>query len=337
MWGPRSWKKPGSTKWFSNDYRARYYSPTFGRFISEDPLEFGGRDANLYAYVGNDPIDYTDPFGLRHLTDCEKRKLGPYIPKVDLDKADVHPGKVPWWFRFASEDFEGVTVGNDIYFRPDVYDPSTIAGLAKLGHELVHVGQYRNGMTRASYVWESLHHGYNDNKYEKPAYDKGDEIRNTMTKEKCGGCPSMSLPITLFLACLVALGCRDHQLERSFFDKPAGSRVERLRQYSLADQYKIFRYGNDFKEPPVMELADPIAERGAAAVPFLVDQLRASADDIAIRDILLIFETMEASRSYNVKADTSLMGVLASKVSGMKDKDWQAICLKKLQRIKDST
>ncbi len=44
-------------------YRARYYSPTLQRFISEDPLGFGGGDPNLYAYAGNDPIDLTDPSG----------------------------------------------------------------------------------------------------------------------------------------------------------------------------------------------------------------------------------------------------------------------------------
>jgi len=144
---------------------------------------------------------------------------------------------------------------------------------------------------------------------------------------------AMSMPLALALVCLIALGCRDHHLEESFFDKPAGDRVDRLRQYSLADQYKIFRYGNDVKEPPAMELSGPIAERGAAAVPFLMDQLNASADDIAVRDILSIFERMESSGSYDVKANISLMQLLAAKVSGMKDKDWQAICLKKLQRI----
>src|SRR5438093_8772101 len=34
-------------------YRARYYSPSLSRFISEDPLEFGGGQVNLYAYVMN--------------------------------------------------------------------------------------------------------------------------------------------------------------------------------------------------------------------------------------------------------------------------------------------
>ena len=45
-------------------YRARYYSPSLQRFINEDSIGLMGR-INLYAYVGNDPISYSDPFGLK--------------------------------------------------------------------------------------------------------------------------------------------------------------------------------------------------------------------------------------------------------------------------------
>lgn len=44
-------------------YRARYYHPTFGRFVSEDPIGFAGGDWNLYAYVGDSPTNATDPSG----------------------------------------------------------------------------------------------------------------------------------------------------------------------------------------------------------------------------------------------------------------------------------
>lgn len=44
-------------------YRARYYSPTLQRFISEDPIGFAGGDTNLYAYVSNSPCNATDPTG----------------------------------------------------------------------------------------------------------------------------------------------------------------------------------------------------------------------------------------------------------------------------------
>ena len=44
-------------------YRNRWYDPLVGRFISEDPITFEG-GINLYAYVGNNPIDFVDPTGL---------------------------------------------------------------------------------------------------------------------------------------------------------------------------------------------------------------------------------------------------------------------------------
>jgi RHS repeat-associated protein len=47
------------------DYaRFRVYSPVLMRFISTDPIGFGGGDANLFRFVGNGPTNYTDPSGL---------------------------------------------------------------------------------------------------------------------------------------------------------------------------------------------------------------------------------------------------------------------------------
>ena len=44
-------------------YRSRYYDSSVGRFISEDTIGFAGGDTNLYRYVGNSPLRYTDPYG----------------------------------------------------------------------------------------------------------------------------------------------------------------------------------------------------------------------------------------------------------------------------------
>jgi len=42
---------------------ARDYTPELGRWLAPDPAGFGGGQANLYAYVGSNPISYVDPSG----------------------------------------------------------------------------------------------------------------------------------------------------------------------------------------------------------------------------------------------------------------------------------
>lgn len=46
-------------------FGARDYDPETGRWTAKDPIGFGGGDANLYAYAGDDPVNHTDPSGLQ--------------------------------------------------------------------------------------------------------------------------------------------------------------------------------------------------------------------------------------------------------------------------------
>ena len=62
-------------------YRARYYDPEVGRFISEDPLGFKA-GINFYAYVGNNPINARDPSGLETVFVGGAGVNGDYIPSM---------------------------------------------------------------------------------------------------------------------------------------------------------------------------------------------------------------------------------------------------------------
>ena len=46
-------------------FRARYYDPEMGRFLTKDPIGLAGGHTNLYLYCGNDPVNCVDPMGLK--------------------------------------------------------------------------------------------------------------------------------------------------------------------------------------------------------------------------------------------------------------------------------
>lgn len=57
-------------------YKARIYSPTLGRFLQTDPIGYKDQ-MNLYAYVGDDPVNTVDPQGTdgKELYDWAKNKM----------------------------------------------------------------------------------------------------------------------------------------------------------------------------------------------------------------------------------------------------------------------
>ncbi|WP_369979305.1 RHS repeat-associated core domain-containing protein [Xanthomonas bundabergensis] len=164
-------------------YRARYYRPEWGRFVSEDPIGLAG-GLNGYAYVGGSPIVFVDPLGLmgskgavlrpsRLLTGCEKEILAPYFPNLDLSGINVLQGIPVEAQTFGASGADAWTFMNNVYLGvPDA--PNSRSIIILLAHEVRHSAQYANlGLLDMAlgYVYDNVKYGYRNNPFEVDARD----------------------------------------------------------------------------------------------------------------------------------------------------------------------
>jgi len=101
-------------------YRTRHLDPLTGRFTSPDPLGAWGDPLNLgnpYTYVGNNPWNYTDPYGLQYQAVFAPAPLSP-------PKRRVMNAAIGGFFNFGGEDFRNME--ELITFAPVVGIPADL-------------------------------------------------------------------------------------------------------------------------------------------------------------------------------------------------------------------
>ncbi len=90
--------------------RNRYADLMGGRYISKDPIGFVGGDANLYRRVGNDPVNWIDPWGLSALTPALPIGVGfatadgPLLPFGDIIGGAIIAGAAIYDYIHRNED-----------------------------------------------------------------------------------------------------------------------------------------------------------------------------------------------------------------------------------------
>jgi RHS repeat-associated protein len=60
------------------DFNARAYSPSLGRFLSQDPKQYDAGDANFYRFVGDGPVNGIDPSGMAEPSRAQLLGAAPY-------------------------------------------------------------------------------------------------------------------------------------------------------------------------------------------------------------------------------------------------------------------
>lgn len=131
--------------------RNRYLDPKANRFTQGDPIGLAG-GLNTYGFADGDPVNFSDPFGLRPLTAEERQKLGDECDSghVDCDKVQVHTGNDDksqnadreMWLKTCN-GCSAITIGNDIYVRGGNVEQSGDVNKDLLAHEVTHVGQFQ--------------------------------------------------------------------------------------------------------------------------------------------------------------------------------------------------
>jgi len=109
-------------------YRARYYSPAMGRFISQDPIGWAAGQTNGYGYVGGNPVGYTDPRGTNPMTGAiAGAEAGSFFGPIGTAVGGVIGAGVGAWI--------GWNVIGPMFTKPpkDAYDPDGAKAPGKPG------------------------------------------------------------------------------------------------------------------------------------------------------------------------------------------------------------
>jgi len=148
------------------EFRARYYSPSAGRFDQTDPIQYSGGDANLYRYVSNVPTSGTDPSGLLEMPSASG-VFDTVLNTIDAFAAGVANFltgglstelRAEWYGEFATNNHTGVAylAGNVFGFGLGMFaNPCTMGTVAQGSFRILTSLQVGSGVINAYQAYEA--------------------------------------------------------------------------------------------------------------------------------------------------------------------------------------
>jgi RHS repeat-associated protein len=130
-------------------FGARDYDAVVGRWMGKDPILFAGGQTNLYLYVGNDPVNFVDPFGLQ---------IRPHDPGIIDRIQDELRGR-----RITKEQCEAILLGSGLFLGIGCGLVTSGVGLAAC-----FAGFAAGGIGAAGLICDDLPDDYDDDDEDGP-------------------------------------------------------------------------------------------------------------------------------------------------------------------------